>query len=109
MQSAIFTNWSDTAELYWKFVSDGWDSESRNVTATIHLPVPSGQSIVAGDTVRAWGHGPLDANVEITNNAVVYKVPGVGTDEFAEARITFPSDWVSGLAPIQQNKLSNRC
>ena len=103
----VVTNWSDTAELYWKFVSDGWDSESRNVTATIHLPVPSGQSIVAGDTVRAWGHGPLDANVEITNNAVVYKVPGVGTDEFAEARITFPSDWVSGLAPIQQNKLSS--
>lgn len=103
----VVTNWSDTAELYWKFVSDGWDSESRNVTATIHLPVPSGQSIVAGDTVRAWGHGPLDANVEITNNAVVYKVPGVGTDEFAEARITFPTDWVSGLTPIQQNKLSS--
>ena len=103
----VVTNWSDTAELYWKFVSDGWDSESHNVTATIHLPVPSGQSIVAGDTVRAWGHGPLDANVEITKNAVVYKVPGVGTDEFAEARITFPTDWVSGLAPIQQNKLSS--
>ncbi len=24
-----------------------------------------------------------------------------------EARITFPTDWVSGLAPIQQNKLSS--
>lgn len=103
----VVTSWSDTAELYWKFVSDGWDSESQDVTATIHLPVPAGQSIVAGDTVRAWGHGPLDANVEITNSAVVYKVPGVGTNEFAEARITFPTDWVSGLAPIQQNKMNS--
>ncbi len=56
--------------MAWKFVSDGWDWGSH---ITIHLPVPSGQSIVAGDTVRAWGHGPLDANVEITNNAVVYR------------------------------------
>lgn len=103
----VVTSWTDTAELYWKFVSDGWDSESRNVTATIHLPVPSGQSVVAGDTVRAWGHGPLDASLEITKDGVVYQVPGVGTDEFAEARITFPTSWVPGLTPIQQNKMSS--
>ncbi len=33
---------SDTSELYWKFVSDGWDVESQNVTCTIHLPSPHG-------------------------------------------------------------------
>ena len=103
----VVTSWADTAELYWKFVSDGWNSESRNVTATIHLPVPSGQSVVAGDTVRAWGHGPLDASLDITKDGVVYQVPGVGTDEFAEARITFPTSWVPGLIPIQQNKMSS--
>ena len=105
--SSVVTSWADTAELYWKFVSDGWNSESRNVTATIHLPVPSGQSVVAGDTVRAWGHGPLDASLDITKDGVVYQVPGVGTDEFAEARITFPTSWVPGLIPIQQNKMSS--
>ena len=49
----IATRWSDTGELYWKFVSDGWDVESQNVTCTIHLPVPSGESVVGGDNVRA--------------------------------------------------------
>ena len=103
----VVTSWADTAELYWKFVSDGWSTESKNVTTTIYLPVPSGESIVAGDTVRAWGHGPLDASVSIKEDSVVYEVPGVGTDEFAEARITFPTSWVSDLAPIQKNKLDS--
>ena len=35
-------------ELYWKFVTDGWDEPSNNVTCTIHLPIPVGQTPVAG-------------------------------------------------------------
>ncbi|MFC2647888.1 MAG: DUF2207 domain-containing protein, partial [Coriobacteriaceae bacterium] len=37
--------YQDASELYWKFVSDGWDTESKNVTCTINLPVPSGESV----------------------------------------------------------------
>ncbi len=51
----VVTNRSDTAELYWKFVSDGWDSESPQCNGYYLLPVPSGQSIVAGDTVLVLG------------------------------------------------------
>ena len=36
--------WGDVGELYWKYVSDGWDEPSRNVTCTIHVPVPAGES-----------------------------------------------------------------
>lgn len=87
--------YQDVGELYWKFVSDGWEVSSNNVTCTIHLPVPSGESVVGGDNVRAWGHGPLDATVAFDGNDIVYSVPGVGTDEFAEARIVFPESWLS--------------
>ncbi len=95
--TGIVTRWADTAELYWKFVSDGWDVESQNVTCRLHLPVASGESVVAGDNVRAWGHGPLDGSSSFDDNDVVYTVPGVGTDEFAEMRVAFPTQWVSGL------------
>ena len=95
--SGIVTRWEDTGELYWKFVSDGWDVSSDNVTCTLHLPVPAGESVVPGDTVRAWGHGPLDASVAFDGNDVTYTVPGVGTDEFAEMRVAFPTAWVAGL------------
>jgi len=91
----IATKWADTGELNWQFVSKNWDAESKNVTCTIHLPVPDGQSVTAGDNVRVWGHGPLDASVSVSGNDVVYKVPGVGTSEYAEARIVFPKEWLS--------------
>ena len=84
----------DAAELYWKFVSDGWQVESENVTCIVHLPVPEGESVVPEDNCRAWGHGPLDATVYFNGSDVEYTVPGVGSYEFAEARITFPEHWV---------------
>ena len=95
--TGIVTRWEDTAELYWKFVSDGWDVPSDNVTCTLHLPVPAGESVVPEDNVRAWGHGPLDASVAFDGNDVTYTVPGVGTSEFAEMRVAFPTSWVAAL------------
>ena len=97
--------YADVAELYWKFVSDGWDVESQNVTCVVHLPVPEGESVVPEKNVRAWGHGPLDAEVAFDGDDVVYTVPGVGTSEFAEARITFPEEWASDTPLIYEEVL----
>ena len=91
----LAARYDDVSELYWKFVSDGWDVESRNVTCTVHLPVPEGRTVEPEENVRAWGHGPLDGEVAFEGNDVVYRAPGVGTSEFAEARIVFPEDWLS--------------
>ena len=103
--AGLATRYQDTSELYWKFVSDGWDVESKKVTCLVHLPVPVGASVKAGENVRAWGHGPLDANVGFMEYGVKYNVPGVGTEEFAEARIAFPSEWLSDATPVAQNHL----
>ena len=103
--SGVATRWQDTGELYWKFVSDGWDVSSDNVTCTLHLPVPSGESVAPGDNVRAWGHGPLDASVSFYGGDVAFSVPGVGTREFAEMRVTFPAGWLSGLEETQGEEL----
>ena len=96
----LAARYDDVSELYWKFVSDGWDEESRNVTCTIHLPVPDGKKVEPEENVRAWGHGPLDGNVSFDGNDVVYTAPGVGSSEFAEARITFPTDWLSEASSL---------
>lgn len=93
----IVNRWADTGELYYKFVSDGWDVESQNVTYRVHLPVPSGESVTPEDNVRAWGHGPLDASLAFDGNDVVYTAPGVGSSEYAEARVTFPQEWLSDM------------
>lgn len=92
--------YNDVAELYWQFVGSGWAVDSSNVEASIALPVPAGAEVVAGDTVRAWGHGPLDAEVAIQPDGVVdFDVPRVSAGEYAEARIAFPAEWVSQVDP----------
>ena len=101
--SNLAARYDDVSELYWKFVSDGWDEESENVTCTVHLPVPAGKQVEPEENVRAWGHGPLDAEVGFNGNDVVFKVPGVGTSEFAEARITFPAEWLSDATSNGRN------
>ena len=93
--SNLAVRYDDTSELYWKFVSDGWDRESQNVTCRLHLPVPAGATVTPGDTVRAWGHGPLDGTVSFDGNDIVYTAPGVGSSEFAEMRVAFPAAWLS--------------
>ena len=103
----LAARYTDTSELYWKFVSNGWDVESKNVTCTIHLPVPDGAMVSAEENVRAWGHGPLDGNVSFKGNDIVYTLPGVGagSSEYAEARITFPASWLSDTQTIDASKL----
>lgn len=98
--------WADTGELYWKFVSDGWDETSQNVTCRIHLPVPAGQSVEPEKNVRAWGHGTLDGSVSFDGNDVVFSVPAVGGADFAEARVTFPVNWLS-VASSSQSRLDS--
>lgn len=107
--------WSDTAELYWKFVGDGWNEPSNDVTLTLGFAAEDHQ-VYAGDGsvegriwtsdelaklgVRAWGHGPLDASVQVGDMGdpvARFTVPCVDPGEYAEARVVFPTSWVPGL------------
>ena len=90
--------WQDTAELYWKFVGDGWGEDSNDVTLNVSFDASLVQQNPAtvGDTLRAWGHGPLTATVTPNDEdgEVDFDVPCVRAGEFAEARIAFPASWV---------------
>jgi uncharacterized membrane protein len=79
--------WSDTAELYWKFVGDETAIEARDVRVTVHLPEG-----VTRDQVRAWAHGPLWGTVTIQPDAnVVMAVDPLPAYTFVEGRILFPA------------------
>ena len=104
----VATKWDDTSELYWKFVSDGWETGSNNVVCTINLPVPAGQNPTTGDgTVRAWAHGPLDGSVAISGGTVTCRFPGIGESDFAETRIVFPAEWLSEARGVSGSKLNS--
>ena len=93
--------WQDTAELYWKFVGDGWGEDSNDVTLNVSFDASLVQQnpATAGDTLRAWGHGPLMATAtpDDEDGEVDFDVPCVKAGEFAEARIAFPASWVPSM------------
>ena len=98
-------SYSDVGELYWQFVGSGWAEASDNVTMTLHLPVASGQTVTAGDNVRAWGHGPLNGTVAINEEqgTVTYTAPHVSSGNYAEARVVFPTAWLSSVDSKAKN------
>ena len=73
-------NWSDTAELYWKFVGDGWSADSDDVEMEVYFAnAAAGTAAVKGDNFRAWGHGPLtgDVSLDADEPMVTYTIPCV--------------------------------
>jgi hypothetical protein len=96
--AGVVARWADTGELYWKYVSDGWSSASRNVQCVVHLPVPAGVQVVPGETVRIWQHhAPLTGEVWMEGNDIVCTVPEVSTRDFAELRAAFPQEWLAQM------------
>ena len=67
----LCNGYEDVAELYWQFLGPAWAADSCNVSLTVHPPAPDGAQIVPGETVRAWGHGPLSGSVEIAEDGTV--------------------------------------
>ena len=101
-------NWADTAELYWKFVGDGWSANSDDVEMEVYFADGAiGTPASKGDNFRAWGHGPLtgDVSIDADEPMVTHAIPCVHEGEFAEARIAFPSDWVPGLSASSEERM----
>lgn len=96
--------YSDVGEVYWQFVGSGWEVDSSDVTLHLTLPVAHDATVDPGENVRAWGHGPLDSTVYIAPNGTVsYSVPQVKAGQYAEARVTFPTGWLSDVSARDEN------
>ncbi|MDO4400089.1 MAG: DUF2207 domain-containing protein [Coriobacteriia bacterium] len=92
------TAYKDVGELYWKYLGDGWGEDSKNVTARISLPVPAGESVVPTENAYAWGHGPINGSVHFADDGTVnYSVDRVRSGQFAEARVCFPTEWLTNV------------
>lgn len=92
------TPYDDVAEIYWRYVPEGWAIASESVTLTIELPVPSATQVVPGENVYAWGHGPADGEALVQEDGtVVYHVALVEAGRYAEAHVALPVGWLTNL------------
>jgi uncharacterized membrane protein len=80
----------DTAELYYQFIGDHWESRVDNVLVRLQLPAGANP-----ENMRAWGHGPLHGEVALHDNGqVTWNVSPLPARTFLEGRVTFPTSLV---------------
>lgn len=79
-------NWKDTAELNFKVIGDGWETELNNIKVTIKLP---GQDI---SDLQAWSHGPLTGTTKVDKKSgqVTLSLAELPAKNFVESHILFP-------------------
>lgn len=79
-------NWKDTAELNFKIIGNGWDTDLHNVRAEVIFPGP-----VKG--LKAWAHGNLSGriNVNAQKGNIVMTASNINGDEGIEVHSIFPT------------------
>ena len=90
--------WRDVAELNWTFISTDWPMDSADVTVSLFLPVPAGETASAGDNVYAWTHAPQDSSVSASDDGIVaFRSSEVKAGQYASLHTIFPVSWLSNL------------
>ena len=113
--------WSDTAELYWKFVGSQWTKDSSDVTCRVYFyGAPEGTQVTAGDNLRGWLHNAsLIGNIDVPSGTVpawedlssgdpgtiTMQLQTVRAGDFAEVRSAFPAEWVPQLEQRSESRL----
>ena len=86
-------NWKDTAELNFKIIGDGWDTDLDNVRVGIFFPGPV-------KDLKAWAHGDLSGQITVNPEKVniIMTAANVSGNEGIEVHSLFPT------AVTSQNK-----
>lgn len=86
-------NWKDTAELNFKIIGDGWDTDLDNVRVGIFFP----SSV---KDLKAWAHGDLSGQITVNSEkgSIIMTAANVSGNEGIEVHSLFPT------AVTSQNK-----
>lgn len=92
-------NYDDCSEFYWQFIGVTNAIPAKKVTGTIKLP----SEVTNKENLRAWAHGPLNGNIEITDKQTVkFEVEDLSSETMVEVRIV-PTE---KIFPLNQNTTS---
>lgn len=94
------TNYKDTAELNFKIIGDGWDTDIDQARAAVIFPgkVPG---------LKAWAHGPLNGYTQVLpkKGKIIMTVDDLAGDVGIEVHAIFPTRVTSAnMNFVNQNK-----
>lgn len=94
------TNYKDTAELNFKIIGNGWDTDIDQAKATVIFPGKV-------KDLKAWAHGPLNGQTQVLPNQgkIIMTVDNLPGDTGVEVHSIFPTSVTSAnMNFINQNK-----
>lgn len=82
----LITNYKDTAELNFKIIGNGWDTDIDHAQATVVFP----ESV---EGLKAWAHGSLDGYTQVLphKGKIIMKADDVAGDVGIEVHAIFPT------------------
>lgn len=97
----------DAADFQWLYAPLDYAVDLHQVTAKVILPVAADAVVEPNENVLAWGHGPEDGSVEISQDgSITFTDPTVASSAYAEARVMFPVGWLTNLS--DEDRLKNQ-
>jgi len=96
MEKALIKH-DDVAEFYYQFIGNQWEVPIRNVHITLYLPKGANK-----DEILAWGHGPPNGNILISDEQVIFTTDYLPSKTYYEGRVLFDSNLVSGTYAIEK-------
>ncbi len=82
--------YSDYNQLYWQFVGEDFEIDSKKITGTITLP----KEVENKEDIRVWGHtAGLNGEIYATdNNKIEFTINDFKAGTYVEVRTLFPTD-----------------
>jgi len=84
----VAIKYNDIGELYYKFLGSENQTPIENFTVNITLP----KSIT--DNSKIFAHGPLNGEIDNSQDTFFLRVKDVPTETFVEARVLFPVEYI---------------
>lgn len=85
----VVTDYKDCQEFYWKLLDETNQIPVNKVTGAIRMP----SKVNDIDNLKAWGHGPLNGNIEIgSKNRIEFTVDQLSKNKMLEVRVITAED-----------------
>lgn len=80
----VAVKYNDTAEIFWNFIGDEWDTDIKKVNIVITLPKSAGNN-----TIYVYGHGSDNGTFTKRNNIITLRASNLEAYQALDARILF--------------------
>lgn len=97
------TKYEDFSELYWQFVGEDFEINSKKIKGTIYLP----SNVSSKDDIKVWGHTEdLNGTIYVTDlNKIEFELDNFRSGRYVEIRTLFPTELITSSGRIKNTEI----